>query len=306
MDYDVNNELWRYTVYVSDDAVHYFNSDGIYTSVSRDAAKKIAQLQDLESWHWASGYGWMPRSLNSESVLRAILALRIGDSFEDLKKVIEKLNEESRKRWRNYPMYNVVYRVKNNKLFYFFNEEGVCSCLEKNDMLKSGVKVTINEIWGNYIFSRYSVIDLKKSLGSNYSTAIFKKALSKLETGDKLEKIDEYCQEVVKEAEEKQASLERFVTRIFKPDFVCVPENPNKKTTFDYIHVDVNLVMHWDNDKEKFIRTNAKKIAEMVLKSIENEKTFKKYGVPIEFLKIANVTLRRDLNSLHYVFELKK
>lgn len=44
----------------------------------------------------------------------------------------------------------------------------------------------------------------------------------------------------------------------------------------------------------------------MVFKSIEKDRRFKKYGVPINFLRLSKVTVRRDLNSLHYVFELKE
>ena len=50
---------------------------------------------------------------------------------------------------------------------------------------------------------------------------------------------------------------------------------------------------------------NIKEINKIVLDKIEKSKSFKKYGVPVNYLKISKVTLRNDLNSLHYVIELK-
>lgn len=126
-----------------------------------------------------------------------------------------------------------------------------------------------------------------------------------MKIGDKLEKVDEYYNEALKEKSKFLISVERFVTRIESPNFVRIPEN-SKETTFDYIHVDVNIVTQWDSDKIEFIKRNLQGITKMVFKSIEKDRRFKKYGVPINFLRLSKVTVRKDLNSLHYVFELKE
>ncbi len=43
----------------------------------------------------------------------------------------------------------------------------------------------------------------------------------------------------------------------------------------------------------------------MVWNKLENDRRFLKYGIPINFLKIAKVTFKKCTSELHYVFELK-
>lgn len=55
------------------------------------------------------------------------------------------------------------------------------------------------------------------------------------------------------------------------------------------------------NEVKKYQR----EIYQQVIQRLEKDRQFKKYGVPVNFLKISNVTLLRDF-SLEFIFELKE
>jgi len=46
-------------------------------------------------------------------------------------------------------------------------------------------------------------------------------------------------------------------------------------------------------------------IYQRVIQRMETDRSFKRYGVPINFLEISDVTLLRDF-SLEFIFELKE
>ena len=97
--------------------------------------------------------------------------------------------------------------------------------------------------------------------------------------------------------------LDRFVTKIEKPMFIRVPENTNKKT-FDIIKVIVGTCVEWPN-RNKFIKENAKDIYKMVLKKLEDDKSYQKFNVPIGCLALTELKERYD-HTLDFTFELKK
>lgn len=100
--------------------------------------------------------------------------------------------------------------------------------------------------------------------------------------------------------------LERFVTRIEPASYEREPGNWNDRT-FDRIRVYVNLSQtlytDWDELKQA-IREHRKDIDRMVLDKIANDRRFRKYGIPINSLKLSVLLLRRE-RCLEYIFELK-
>ena len=135
---------------------------------------------------------------------------------------------------------------------------------------------------------------------------ILRKALGKLNVGDTLDILKEYCNGgIILEKTNLPDGLERFVTRIQRPEFVCEPENPNKYTTFDYIHVYVGIIEEWKTDRKKYIEEHKKEITKMVFDKIEKDKTFLKYGIPINFLKVSKITLVKRTSEIHYVLVIK-
>ena len=124
-------------------------------------------------------------------------------------------------------------------------------------------------------------------------------AYSKLEEGDTIEDLKRYYANAGFSSKEPLREIDYFVTKVGKPIFIRKPEN------IDYIYIDLNLAIDWKCDKLEYYKENRKDIDEMAVKKIENSQSFKKYGIPINFLKISRKTFKNQRRVLQYVFELK-
>lgn len=97
--------------------------------------------------------------------------------------------------------------------------------------------------------------------------------------------------------------LGMFVHTVGTPEIEREFGNPNKNT-FDFIRVYVS-VKHMDtNTKRDMLRKYKKEIMDMVLLQIKTNKSFKKYGIPVNFLKLSQCVLTRD-HQIMFLFELK-
>lgn len=101
--------------------------------------------------------------------------------------------------------------------------------------------------------------------------------------------------------------LEQLVQEIYPPVFEREPENENT-ATFDRIRVSVGLPRYhfpsWEVLRSE-VKIHRHEIYRLVLDKLENDRRFKRYGVPINFLKLSDVTLLRNY-SLEFIFELKE
>lgn len=100
--------------------------------------------------------------------------------------------------------------------------------------------------------------------------------------------------------------IDRLVQSIEKPSYEREPWNQNKKT-FDRIRVTVNLPRYmfetWDELKQA-VKDNRQEINQKVLTKIETDRSFKKFGLPVNVLQLSDVVLCRNY-TLEYIFELK-
>ena len=60
----------------------------------------------------------------------------------------------------------------------------------------------------------------------------------------------------------------------------------------------------WEALKNE-VKKNQHEIYKRVVQKLENDRQFKKYGIPINFLQLSNVMLLRDF-SMEFIFELKE
>lgn len=101
--------------------------------------------------------------------------------------------------------------------------------------------------------------------------------------------------------------IDRLIQRISSPKYERVPGNTNT-ATFDRIRVMVSLPRYlfptW-NDLMQAVVDNRKEIDRRVLGKIETDYRFKKYGVPLNVLRLSEIVLRNDY-ALEYIFELKE
>lgn len=101
--------------------------------------------------------------------------------------------------------------------------------------------------------------------------------------------------------------IDRLIQRISSPKYERVPGNTNT-ATFDRIRIVVSLPRYlfptW-NDLKQAVVDNRKEIDRQVLGKIETDYRFKKYGIPINTLRLSEIVLRNDY-ALEYIFELKE
>lgn len=188
--------------------------------------------------------------------------------------------------------------VEREGKWYGFNRKGKFACLGKSSSKHEEVR--INEKSVRKILSCYW------SLMTFDNTA---KALIRLKVGDDFQVLNDYITQIKREKKEQyQAahpldSLERFIGKIERPKFERATGN-TQEGTFDFIRVDVSIITEWHMDRMDYIRKHQKEITKKVVSKIEESKQFQKMGVPINFLRVSEMTLRRD-SILEYVFELK-
>lgn len=82
------------------------------------------------------------------------------------------------------------------------------------------------------------------------------------------------------------------------------PENTNQNT-FDFIYVPINVCYcNFDIEKRnKWIKENSRRLFKIALIRLKNDRSFKKFDIPTNFLK-ATMRIDRDGTAL-FIFELK-
>ena len=137
---------------------------------------------------------------------------------------------------------------------------------------------------------------------------VWRKAVSQFKVGMTLKE----CIEIFLKTElehrtpQELSPIDQLVQYISPPIYERVPENQDERT-FDYIRMTVGLPRYQYNSWESLqdeIKKYQREIYCRVLQKLENDRYFKRYGVPINFIRGSEVILRRDF-SLEFIFELK-
>ncbi len=181
--------------------------------------------------------------------------------------------------------------------YYYFDEKGIYNSIPEEE-----AKNILDNVYERVDGSTFYIM---KSYIRNVEMNVLISSLAKLKPGESFDEFKEIYQKIEFKHKEKLKGLERFITKIDSPRFIKMPENQELEV-FDFIHVDVFVVTEWETDIYKYILENKKEIIYRVLKKIEADKSFKKYSVPINFLKLANITYSKRLNFIRFVFELKE
>ena len=105
---------------------------------------------------------------------------------------------------------------------------------------------------------------------------------------------------------QEPSPVERLVQYISPPVYERFPENKDE-STFDCIRLTVGLPTY-QYDSWEALQNEVKKympeIYQLVIRKLKEDRQFKRYGVPINFLKLSNVTMLHDF-SIEFIFELK-
>lgn len=198
----------------------------------------------------------------------------------------------------------IIIRCKDN-CSYYFNNEGIYSVTER---LKS-------DRIPHFAYNSTIIFGEKNE-------KIIKKAIPQLQLGDHISKLIELIDILKIEKKELPKGLDRFLT-LNSTDMKFEREPENKKiNTFDRIRITCRLISSQDffdelNDekinnikslkgKQKaYIIKNKNKIIQIILDKLNASKNFSKYGITINFLRLASCRLNND-STLELIFELKQ
>ncbi len=177
---------------------------------------------------------------------------------------------------------------------YYFNENGVFS-LDKGSKLFPDEKRM-----------KFSIFTIKGE--TCFNNNLWRKAVSRFEVGATLTECVRIfmATELVHHVRREPSPVERLVQYISPPVYERFPENKNE-STFDRIRLTVGLPTYqygsWEalqNEVKKY----KPEIYRLVIQKLKKDRQFKRFGVPINFLKLSNVSLLHDF-SLEFIFELK-
>lgn len=202
----------------------------------------------------------------------------------------------------DYNLTNVVLRKLRNEVYYF-DENGIYRC-SPIDEINDTVKMNLFNIFGTTCWDRFANYTL---IFGNLNQRSLEEIINNLNEGDSIKKFYEQLSTVktIKGSERRPQGVERFITKIKKPMFIKEPEN-YRKNSFDFIFIEANIITNWEKDRMQYIKENKDKIIDMVISKLEKNISFKKYGIPINFLKLSKITVSLKYNYIQFVFELKK
>lgn len=141
-----------------------------------------------------------------------------------------------------------------------------------------------------------------------FNMNVWRKAVSQYKVGMTLDEcISIFLQtELAHNVPQEPSPIDRLMQYIAPPIYERVPGNDDE-ATFDRVRITVGVPRYQFNSW-KALQNEAKKyqreIRQRVEQRIEKDRQFKKYDVPITFLKLSNVTLLRDY-SIEFIFEPK-
>lgn len=181
--------------------------------------------------------------------------------------------------------------------YYYFDENGIYRSIKKEEAID-----VLNNIYVRLDGSTYYIEDMH--ILYNMDANILRMAAKRLQVGETFEKFKELYETIEMQHHDMPQGLDRFITRIGLPEFIKSPEYKDRDV-FDYIYVDVYIVTEWETDIKEYIIEHQKEIKRRVLDKIQKSKTFQKYGVSMNFLKLSYSTYSRRQHLIRFVFEFK-
>lgn len=294
----LNNPIVRVPRENNTDIVFCFERNGYYYRVS---SKWLAERPDDEPL-------WTPSFIDRETWESAAKAFR---PQHDLKYNVEhyllpvmegylsgvtddELNALVRDFLLHFAVLNSPIRQISGNTFYFNDDE--IYTLDKGSQLFP--------YEGRLKFHLFTVRDY-----SSFNMNVWAKAAKKFALGMTLTE----CIRIFLDTEMESkpvgdlAYIDRLIQHIHPPEYERVPENMNE-ATFDRIRVSVGLprfmFQTWA-ELRAAVRENRKEIDQRVIRRIEDDRQFQKYKIPINFIELSEVLLRKNY-SLEYIFELKR
>lgn len=186
----------------------------------------------------------------------------------------------------------------------------ICQHIGKTYYFSEDEVYTLDKKPGRFPYEGRTKFNIFKIKGETcFNMTVWSKAASRFEVGMTLnECVGIFLQtELVHNVPQELSPIDRLVQGIAPPIYERVPGN-NDEATFDRIRMTVGLPRYqfhsWEALQDE-VKKYQKEIFRRVVQKIETDRQFKRFGIPIGFLKLSNVMLMRDF-SLEFIFELKE
>lgn len=265
------------------------------------------------TWDFVHGLAeeplWVPSFIDEGIWKQAASKFPVSGRLDDI--IAEVLLPEMDKYLQSIPVSELIsmtrdFLIKNGVLnqpiqqhkgkTYYFNDDEVYSLDETGLFPYEGrIKFNIFKITGTET--------------AFFNNSVWLKAASQFKIGMTLKECIEIFlkTELTCQPPQEITPIDRLVQYVAPPVYERVPGNKNE-ATFDRVRVTVGLPRYQFSSWEALqneVKKYRHEIYQQVIQQLEKDRQFKKYGVPINFLKISNATLLRDF-SLEFIFELKE
>lgn len=276
-------------LHVKGDNAYYFDENGRFSSINvKNLNKKSYKNYVCIDSNYYSNKIVIDGFYHNEYLVFVLSQLELGDSFEKFIEIYK--NQETKRKY----LVNCILKEKDN-ISYFFNEHGIVSSLPSKDTVSSFFRKigSLGSIGSNYIY-------MPKIWNTN--TSHLKYVISQLKEGDSF---DDMCKLIPYSGPNLPRGIDRFITRINKPDIYRETDN-TKKNTFDFISIEVFFLSTMEKKSAKnYIEKHINEIFNKVKQKLCSEKKFIKYGVPINFLN-CSYKIDYTTSSIHFMFSLKE
>lgn len=250
---------------------------------------------------------WTPSFIDLEAWTRAVSRF---EPFTKLERNVEEyLLPEMDEYLQSIPEVELVSMTRDFLLKKGIINSPICQRAGSTFYFDKNEVYSVDEKSEFFLYEKRSKRLFKIEYETCFNMTVWHKAVSRFEVGMTLvECIKIFLEtELIFGASRNLSPVDQLVQRIAPPVFERVPENKNE-ATFDHIHMTVGLP-RYQFDSWQALQDEVQKyqyeICQRVIKKIEKDRQFKRYGIPINFLKVSNIVLLRDF-SLEFIFELKE
>lgn len=287
--------LINYIIKIEGDTAYFFNEEGVYSSINvKNLNYRIYKdcIKYNDTYYLKEPLDDIEGITHTKYIKTILAKLKVGDTYDDF---INMLNDQTNMKLF---LQNFILRIKDGKAF-FFNKEGIYSSIPV-DELRNGE-------YENYTINIKDVayVNTVPTFVCKMNAKYMKRALALLNIGDTFEDFVILMRRSdLEEFLLKPKDVKDFITRIDAPT-ICRETDNNKVDTFDYIYVEVFFLSTMDKNATKiFIKQHISEIFNLAKEKLLSS-SFKKYNVPLNFLK-CSAKIDYRTSSIHFIFSLKE
>ena len=174
--------------------VYYFNYHGEYsqTTIREAKDKKLDGLFFNQSTgkYCEESYKC---DCDTKALDRAVACLKLGDTIEDFEKYVYRFDRLYHMEMER-PFINNVIRIAEGK-FYFFNEQGVYTCLKKKEILPTDICISVvtNPPGRKTTYYCFHAVEKLAKVYDVCNMGFFMNVINHLKPGDTFFTLEDYC-----------------------------------------------------------------------------------------------------------------